>query len=112
MFERKVKHKYPVLRTDKKPILYQIKKPSRTNGEGSYHCLPYKKSYLGAVVSVLIPVVSVPIPDVSTGVIAAVSTVEVFTVSSVASLSDASSLHATKAPIANTKRSFFIVPVF
>jgi hypothetical protein len=40
-----------------------------------------------------------------------VSTVTVVAVSVVVVSSSAVSLHATKAPIANTKRSFFIVPV-
>ena len=59
---------------------------------------------------------SVPTAEVSV-VVAAVSVVigavEVVEVSVVVSLSvDVPSPHAAKAPIANTKRSFFIVPVF
>jgi hypothetical protein len=41
-----------------------------------------------------------------------VSTVEVVAVSAVLESSVVLSPHAAKAPIANTKRSFFIVPVF
>jgi hypothetical protein len=41
-----------------------------------------------------------------------VSTVEVVAVSAVVDSSVVLSPHAAKAPIANTKRSFFIVPVF
>ena len=41
-----------------------------------------------------------------------VSTVDVVTVSVVVESSVVLSPHAAKAPIANTKRSFFIVPVF
>ncbi len=41
-----------------------------------------------------------------------VSIVEFVALSAVDSASFVLSLHATKAPIANTKRSFFIVPVF
>ena len=63
-------------------------------------------SALTAVVSVTVAVVS------GTGATVFVSTVHVGTVSVVVDSSVELSPHAAKAPIANTKRSFFIVPVF
>ena len=63
-------------------------------------------SALTADVSVAAAVVS------GTGATVFVSTVEVVTVSVVVDSSVELSPHAAKAPIANTKRSFFIVPVF
>ncbi|RYF37827.1 MAG: hypothetical protein EON97_00540 [Chitinophagaceae bacterium] len=73
------------------------------------------KSYLLAELSAFVAEVSVEgIVAVSgtAGAVVFVSRVDVADVSAVVESSEALSLHATKAPIANTKRSFFIVPVF
>ena len=71
-------------------------------------------SYFLAALSVLTADVSVAAAVVSgTGAtVVFVSTVDVVTVSVVVDSSVELSPHAAKAPIANTKRSFFIVPVF
>jgi hypothetical protein len=76
--------------------------------------LPYKKSYLlaalsaGAAALVSAGIVAV----VSVGATVLLSTVEVEAESIDDSLSVPLSPHAAKAPIAKTKRSFFILPVF
>ena len=72
------------------------------------------KSYLADALSTLTADVSVAgaiAVSVTAGAVVFVSKVDV-AVSVVVESSVALSLHATKAPIANTKRSFFIVPVF
>ena len=70
-------------------------------------------SYFLVAVSALTAEVSVVAAVVSgKGATVFVSTVDVVTVSVVVVSSVVLSPHAAKAPIANTKRSFFIVPVF
>jgi hypothetical protein len=76
--------------------------------------LPYKKYYLLAALSVCEALVSAGIVAVvSVGATVLLSTVEgAAAESTVVSLSVPLSPHAAKAPIAKTKRSFFILPVF
>jgi hypothetical protein len=73
------------------------------------------KTYLEgeAALSALTAVVSPIVDVVSTGAIVVLSTVDVDVVSVIVESPSAElSPHAAKAPIANTKRSFFIVPIF
>jgi hypothetical protein len=76
--------------------------------------LPYKKSYLLAALSAgAAALVSAGIvAELSVGAKVLLSTVEVEAESTVDSPSVPLSPHAAKAPIAKTKRSFFILPVF
>ena len=56
--------------------------------------------------------VDAPVVSGIGAIVVLVSTVDVVTVSVVVESSVELSPHAAKAPIANTKRSFFILPVF
>jgi hypothetical protein len=89
-----------------------IKKRPSWEQEGSNDCLPYKKSYLLAALSAGAAALESAgiVAVVSVGATVLLSTVEVD--ESTDSFSVALSPHAAKAPIAKTKRSFFILPVF
>lgn len=91
-------------------LLPENKESHPENRTASNDCLPYeKKDYFAAEVSAVAGAAVV-----STGATTAVSTITGATVvvSTVVVSSVVVSLHAAKAPIANTNKSFFIVPCF